>query len=53
MLAVNDSRDKPGPKDEPCTILAEPAEEELDTEGSGLKAERSKFEFSGSVAMSK
>ena len=47
MEVVNDFRDKPGPEDEPGKILAEPAEEELDKESSGLTGERSKFEFSG------
>ena len=45
--AVNNSLDKL------CTVLVEPAEEELDVESSGLMEERSEFEFSGSVAMLK
>ena len=53
MKGINDSSDKPGPENEPGTILAESAEEELDTESSEMMGERSKFEFSGLVALSK
>ena len=46
MEAFNNSRDKPGRDDEPSIILAEPTEQELDAESSGLMGERFKFEFS-------